>query len=114
MKAIRIPSFTTPGVSYVVGPRGVTLDLACECPAFRRDRPCKHVRVYRSVEHALVRCQNAEHLGKGANATEAVCPTCLATIFVTSARRTKSSTREALDGLKARLKIRRKKKKESA
>lgn len=84
MRALRIPSFTEAGRSYVVAPRGVTMTLYCECPAFRRDRPCKHVRVYRAVEDVVKRCATAGHL---AAAQVGLCPTCVASLLVAAARK---------------------------
>ena len=110
MHTIRIPSFTAPGVSYAVGPRGVTMAIACDCPAFRRTRPCKHVRVYIAVEHAVARCRNAGHIGDLAPSVNVICPTCLSAVFVASALKSKSRMRAALEDLKAKFKLKRKKK----
>ena len=109
MRAIRIPSFTTPGVSYAVGPRGVGAGLACDCPAWRQARPCKHVKVYIAVERAVARCRDAgHHVDVVRPSVDVVCPTCLASALVASARKAKSRTRSALDDLKARFKMKKK------
>jgi len=82
MRALKIPSFSIDHKTYIVAPQGVTMELRCDCPAFRKARPCKHVRVYRSVEHAVKRCQSAHRM-----AGDAICATCVASLLVAIARK---------------------------
>ena len=77
MKAIFIPSFTTAGQKYIVALDTKTGEPRCECPAFRKARPCKHVRLFETVRYALRTCTEAHFTDP-----DVLCPTCLATLLV--------------------------------
>lgn len=77
-QALRIPSLTHAGTTYWVRP--TTKGPRCDCPS--RKRPCKHERIYLSVQAVATRCALAHGTAAGM-----VCAECLASVIVTAARK---------------------------